>query len=87
MYCLVWDFYMDWGLFRKNDDHKRFPLRPKNKSRFPTKFYYFAIFTNAILRFVWIIPIYNSLIIKEDIYLKLDIILWITIVAEALRRT
>jgi len=78
---------MDWGLFRKNNDRGRFPLRPKNKSRFPSKFYYFAIFTNIILRFVWLIPIFNDLIVKCDIYLKMDVILWLTIIAEALRRT
>lgn len=78
---------MDWGLFRKNDDPGRFPLRPKNKSRFPVKFYYFAIMTNTILRFVWLISIYNSLIVKDDTHLKIDIILWVTIIAECLRRT
>ena len=30
---------------------------------------------------------YNYSIVKQEIYLKIDIILWLTIIAEALRRT
>ena len=63
MYPLIWDFYMDWGLFR-SFKRETFALRPKDKIKFSKKFYYFAIVTNTILRFFWIVPIFNDKIVK-----------------------
>jgi len=67
IYCLVWDFYMDWGLFRCFE-RESFALRPQKKMKFAKKFYYFAILSNTILRFFWIIPIYEDYIVKYDFF-------------------
>eukprot|EP00356_Strombidium_inclinatum_P008973 CAMPEP_0170486846 /NCGR_PEP_ID=MMETSP0208-20121228/5769_1 /TAXON_ID=197538 /ORGANISM="Strombidium inclinatum, Strain S3" /LENGTH=166 /DNA_ID=CAMNT_0010760919 /DNA_START=2126 /DNA_END=2623 /DNA_ORIENTATION=+ len=56
MYCMVWDYYMDWGLFRSKKSG-RFGLR--NQTKYNPRFYYFAMFTNFILRFWWVISIFN----------------------------
>lgn len=65
MYTLIWDFYMDWGLFRCFE-RENFALRPKKKIKFSKTFYYFAIVSNTILRFFWIIPIFTYKIVKYD---------------------
>lgn len=54
IYCMVWDFYIDWGLFRSTEPGKQF-LRPK--LLLPKWFYYHGIVTNTILRLFWIIQI------------------------------
>ena len=48
-YMLFWDIYVDWGLGRFEKD--RFFLR--QKIVYPKNWYYFAIITDAILRFSW----------------------------------
>ena len=57
-YCFVWDIYMDWGLFRQN--------KPGSKNRFlrekinyNPRFYYWAIFSDFILRYIYILFMYN----------------------------
>lgn len=54
VFCLGWDFYMDWGLFRSKDGGKRF-LRPK--ILFPPWFYYFGLLSNTILRLFWLLQV------------------------------
>ena len=54
LYCLVWDFYMDWGLFR-SWEKGTYMLRPK--IGYPAKFFYFAMVTNALLRFFWVLKL------------------------------
>ena len=48
-YMLFWDIYMDWNLGRVTS--KNFFLR--DKIVYPKKMYFFAIITDAILRFSW----------------------------------
>jgi hypothetical protein len=49
-YSYAWDIYMDWGLLRYWGNDK-YGLR--EKTNYPTLFYYFAIVTDFILRFTW----------------------------------
>ncbi|TNV84614.1 hypothetical protein FGO68_gene2192 [Halteria grandinella] len=49
-----WDLYMDWGLLRSWKS-KSFLLR--KKKMFPAWFYYCAITTNLIMRFMWVLNI------------------------------
>jgi len=74
LWCAVWDYYMDWGLFRsfKKD---RYMLR--EQLRFPKYFYYFAMVSNFILRFLWLLSINTYDFEKDDkynIYKSFDII-------------
>lgn len=50
-YCLYWDYYMDWGLFRTTEKG-RYWLRSKMK--FSTGFYYYAMVSNFLFRFFWL---------------------------------
>ena len=59
-YNILWDIYIDWGCFRKNN--KNFLLR--EKITFPRFVYYFAICYDIIIRSAWtwyFIPIRSSL--------------------------
>ena len=62
VYCMVWDYYMDWGLFRSKKSGK-YGLRKELK--YPPRFYYFAMVTNCILRFFWVIQIFNYNYLKD----------------------
>ena len=44
-----WELYVDWGLFRLNDNH----LFLRHKITYPKFVYYFAIVTDGILRYLW----------------------------------
>ena len=85
IYCLIWDYYMDWGLFRAKDSI----LREKNKMNFEPKFYYFAMVTNFFLRFFWLISIfkypYES---DKDSHMNaFEVMACCAMLAEAIRRT
>jgi hypothetical protein len=54
-YFLYWDYYVDWGIFRFSS--KQWFLREKIK--FSKSFYYFAIITNFILRYFFILSFYK----------------------------
>jgi hypothetical protein len=54
LYSYSWDVYMDWGLIRSNEPGKKF-LR--HKILFPKWFYYYAIVSNFILRFFWLLSL------------------------------
>ena len=56
-YNYGWDLYMDWGLLRSNKPGERF-LRPK--IMLPQWFYYYAIVSNLVMRFVWILALYSA---------------------------
>jgi len=56
-YSFAWDLYMDWGLLRSREPGKLF-LRPK--FLLPAWFYYYAIFTNFLLRYTWVIALFSS---------------------------
>mmetsp|Transcript_13148 Transcript_13148/g.22246 ORF Transcript_13148/g.22246 Transcript_13148/m.22246 type:complete len:273 (-) Transcript_13148:259-1077(-) len=55
LYCLVWDYYMDWGFFRSTDPRK--PLL-RNETKFSNRFYYSAMVINCLLRFWWVIGLF-----------------------------
>ena len=55
IFCLGWDFYMDWGLLRSFKPGTRF-LRT-SKLLYPKWFYYFSLVANVILRFLWIFQV------------------------------
>ena len=60
-YNILWDIYIDWGCFRKNN--KNFLLR--EKITFPRVVYYFAICYDIIIRGAWtwyFIPLRSSLL-------------------------
>ena len=52
LYCLYWDYKMDWGLFRETPGKGKKYLR--DKLLYPTWFYYYAIISNMFLRFFWV---------------------------------
>lgn len=54
-YSYIWDIYMDWGLMRCFKPGKMY-LRPK--INYKPKFYYWAMFSNFILRYTYIIGLF-----------------------------
>jgi len=70
---------MDWGLLRSKEKGKMF-LR--SKLLYPTWFYYYAIISNFIMRFFWII----SLIKFDDWVKNSQLIVLIISVVEGFRR-
>lgn len=87
IYKYIWDLRVDWGLLRfwKISD---FGLR--EKQYYPKFFYYWAIFTNFVLRFSFFywtfVPI--SLMQEDvDLWSVLKLKLGISLVLEAYRRT
>lgn len=56
LYCLAWDYYMDWGLIRSNEKGKKY-LRPK--ILYPVWFYYYAMISNMFMRFFWVLSVFN----------------------------
>lgn len=57
LYCYAWDLYMDWGLLRSTEQGKRF-LR--QKIMLPQWFYYYAIVSNLVMRFAWVLVLYSA---------------------------
>ncbi len=57
---------MDWGLFKTNKKGKKY-LRDELK--YPVHYYYFAMISNLILRFFWILgfPFFTSDPIKKHL--------------------
>ena len=56
LYVTIWDYYMDWGLFRSTKP-EAFGLRDQMK--YPKIFYYYAILLNFVLRFFWLFGIFT----------------------------
>ena len=79
IYVTMWDYYMDWGLIR-SFEKANFLLRPQHS--FSPSFYYFAMGTNFILRFYWLITIYTFPSLE-----KFDLIVLSALLAESVRRT
>ena len=69
IYSMVWDYYMDWGLFRSWES-KTYMLRPK--IMYPAKFYYFAMVTNFLLRFTWVISVVKIPVDKNGVYSEFE---------------
>lgn len=55
-FCIVWDTHIDFGLVRTKQPGK-YGLR--DQINYHPYFYYFAIIENIILRYFWIIPIFE----------------------------
>jgi len=82
IYSYIWDLTMDWGLLRSST--RNFLLR--EKILFPPKYYYFAMITNFILRFTWVLTLFtNSFLYTVQVYNHL--FLFFLGLAEAYRRT
>jgi hypothetical protein len=73
---------MDWGLLRSTA-LGTYGLRPK--IIYPAKFYYFAIVTNCILRFWWVIMIFDIHLNEPEN--RIGMMTFFAMMAEALRRT
>ena len=56
-YSYIWDIYMDWGLCRhfENDDKKFL----RKKMFYSPIFYWYMIVSDLILRFTWIMGLYQ----------------------------
>jgi len=54
-YSYAWDIYMDWGLLRSKEAGK-YGLR--EKINYHPYFYYYAIVSDLILRFFWVVTIF-----------------------------
>lgn len=85
-YSTLWDFYMDWGLFRSFEKGS-FLLRKQMK--FHVCFYYWAILSNTFLRFFWVLMVYvATLKTGPAVFLaKWGFNVWFYMLAELLRRT
>ena len=84
IYSYSWDLYMDWGLLRAPwNDSKRF-LRPK--TLFPLWFYYYAIVSNLLLRFCWMIPFLPLLFTVPQWLLTTQTLIIIVTLSEGFRR-
>ena len=81
-YSYAWDIYMDWGLLRSKSPGK-YGLR--DKLNYPAEFYYFAIVTDFILRFFWIVPIFQ-LGKPDSVFNNYQVLTFITIMLECIRR-
>lgn len=56
-YKLWWDYKMDWGFFDKNAGENRFLRETIVYSS--KNYYYFAIVQNFLLRFIWLVGLYD----------------------------
>ena len=56
LYSYSWDIYMDWGLLRSKAPGK-YGLR--EKMNYHQYFYYFAMVTDFILRFEWVLTLWQ----------------------------
>lgn len=86
LYCAIWDYYMDWGLFRSRAKGT-YGLR--DQILYPAMFYYFAIVVNFILRFFWLLKIFTWSFEseKENFFERVEILTFATCLGEAMRRT
>jgi len=81
-YSYCWDIYMDWGLLRsKAKGH--YALR--DKINYPAWFYYYAIVSDLILRYFWVITIFR-LGAPNSPFNTFQVMNFISIMAECFRR-
>jgi hypothetical protein len=78
LFCLFWDFYMDWGMFRTTARGK-YCLR--DKITFKPVFYYYAMASNILFRFVWLVAIFKF---QES---QVQLLIFTLMMTEAVRRT
>lgn len=55
LFCMYWDFRWDWGMFIGTKKKTRFI---RDQTKFSKKFYYFAMLSNFIFRFWWLLSIF-----------------------------
>ena len=79
-YCIAWDYYMDWGIFR-SWEKDTYLLR--TRLTFKPWFYYFAILTNFMLRYVWIAGLFVTSKTNTSKHLLASLLA----IAEIVRRT
>ena len=86
IYCLIWDYYMDWGVFRSKAPGK-YCLR--DKITYEPKYYYIAMVINFILRFWWLIGIFELSLGTSSFavaFKELEILAFLGLFAEITRR-
>jgi len=81
-YSYAWDIYMDWGLLRSKDP-KTYGLR--EKLNYPVWFYYYAIVSDFLLRFFWIVTLWQYGSPTSPFY-TFQVMTFISIVLEIFRR-
>ena len=82
-YWFVYDIYVDWGLFRCFEPGPNRYLREKiNYSPF---FYWWAIVWNFILRYIWVLFLFN-IGRNNTLFIDFKVMLLINIYCEAFRR-
>jgi hypothetical protein len=81
-YSYAWDIYMDWGLLR-SDKPGTYALR--DKICYPVWFYYYAMVSDLILRYFWVITIFR-LGNTDSPFNNFQIMTFITIMSEVFRR-
>ena len=83
IFVTVWDFFMDWGLFRST---KKSTPYLRNLLTFEPRFYYKCMLLNLILRHFWLIP----LILNPHFNQRLSCfqpLIFASMLAEMVRRT
>lgn len=53
IYCYIWDITMDWSLGKIRGKGDQWPFMLREKRFYPTCWYYFAMFSNLLMRFSW----------------------------------
>jgi hypothetical protein len=83
-YRIWWDLKMDWGFFDKNAGDNKF-LR--EVCIYSSKwYYYFAIVQNIILRFIWIVRIYDISYLNTNKEVYRDVVATVLAFLEIYRR-
>lgn len=80
IYMFIWDIYMDWGLLQDKTSFLR------NKSMYPSWYYFFVAFYNLIGRLTWAITLIPITII-DDIQVNAALINLCVATIEVFRRT
>lgn len=59
LYAYSWDIRVDWGLLmrKKPDEKYHYSYWLRDRLMYPAYFYYFAVVTNLLLRFAWLISL------------------------------
>jgi len=84
-FCLYWDFYWDWGLFRGTEEDNEM-LRDEIK--YSVKFYKSAMIANTFLRFWWVINLFHIKFAGPVAFLEgIQLMTFLSMMMEAIRRT
>ena len=81
----VWDYYMDWGLFRS--DKPKTPFL-RNNLTFEPKFYYQCMIINLLFRHFWVVPMIVPHLVKSETQLSyFQPMLFFSMIVEMVRRS